>query len=256
MPARPLILGGDDLTIIVRADLALTFSRDFLEAFEHQTRLEFEAFNRHWQQEHRLDPGLPPGLSACAGVAFVKIGQPFYQAYHLAEKLCRFAKQRAKSDPANDEKIPSCLAFRRVTSSVIEDVTKLWSHAKERGETRLNLQPYKVGRSVDDDSIELPSLSHLEDLCHFLDKSNLSKGTLRELARMLRAESPRSRQLLRRLREHLPEDYQELRHRFQALVAQPHSDYEGDRAIPLLTPNKRSPLGDALAWLSIGWQHE
>ena len=34
VPARPLVLGGDDLTVIVRADLALPFAEAFLRAFE------------------------------------------------------------------------------------------------------------------------------------------------------------------------------------------------------------------------------
>lgn len=257
MPARPLILGGDDLTIIVRADLALPFARDFLEAFEERTRQEFEAFNRFCRDNFGVDPQLPPGLSACAGVAFVKIGQPFYQAYQLTEKLCAFSKRGAKSYLAGGRDIPSCLAFQRVTSAVIEDVTALWSHAEERGEIHLNLQPYKVGRACQDDGIDLPALGALDDLCGFLEKGGLSKRTLRELARLLRAESPRVGQLLRRLREHLEEEtYKALRHHFETLVPDPHTDYSGESLIPLLTQSKRSPLGDALAWLSMGWRHE
>ena len=36
-PLRPVILGGDDLTIIIRADLAFKFTKAYLEAFEKET---------------------------------------------------------------------------------------------------------------------------------------------------------------------------------------------------------------------------
>ena len=42
VPARPIVLGGDDLTILVRADLAIPFTRAFLTAFEAESRKTFQ----------------------------------------------------------------------------------------------------------------------------------------------------------------------------------------------------------------------
>ena len=63
LPARPVILGGDDLTFIVRADLALPFTRCFLEAFEKETANRLAACDI---------PGLERGLTACAGLAYLR----------------------------------------------------------------------------------------------------------------------------------------------------------------------------------------
>ena len=37
-PIRPIILGGDDLTVIIRADLAIPFTECFLREFEQNTK--------------------------------------------------------------------------------------------------------------------------------------------------------------------------------------------------------------------------
>lgn len=98
LPMRPIILGGDDLTVIIRADLALKFTEVFLTEFEKRTKL-------------CIDGGI--GLTACAGIAFVKEKFPFHYSAHLAEELCGFAKDESKREA-------SCLQFQRVQDSFIE----------------------------------------------------------------------------------------------------------------------------------------
>ena len=103
---RPVVIGGDDLTVICRADKAIPFVREYMKAFEENT----------------TKMNVP--LSACAGIAFIKSSYPFYYGYELAEMLCGEAKKDAKSEEmkkANDDKIPSCLMFHKVQSSFVED---------------------------------------------------------------------------------------------------------------------------------------
>lgn len=45
IPLRPLVLGGDDITFVVRADLALIF----VDAFESYFEEESKKFNQHEQ---------------------------------------------------------------------------------------------------------------------------------------------------------------------------------------------------------------
>ncbi len=98
-PARPVVVGGDDVTIIVRGVDAIPFTRAFLRAFEAETR-------------ERPEINGPDGLTACAGIAFVKSGYPFHLAYDLAEALCKEAKKVAKPKNA------SAVAFARVTTAM------------------------------------------------------------------------------------------------------------------------------------------
>lgn len=107
-PIRPIVIGGDDLTVICRGDLAIPFVRAYLEAFEKES---------YEKTGHKL--------TACAGIAFVKSSYPFSFGYELAEALCGEAKKDAKSDAmrTKDELklAPSCLMFHKVQSSFVED---------------------------------------------------------------------------------------------------------------------------------------
>lgn len=105
---RPVVIGGDDLMVVCRADLAIPFVREYLDSFEKKSNAE-KTVGR---------------LSACAGIAFVKSSYPFYYAYNLAETLCGIAKKDAKSremTDANHGEVPSCLMFHKVQSSFVED---------------------------------------------------------------------------------------------------------------------------------------
>ena len=106
-PIRPIVLGGDDLTVICRGDIAIEFVKEYIDQFEHQT--EEKLFHK---------------LTACAGIAFIKSSYPFSFGYELAETLCDMAKKDAKSDViknANGGMVHSCLMFHKVQSSFVED---------------------------------------------------------------------------------------------------------------------------------------
>lgn len=117
MPARPLVLGGDDLTFIVRADLALPFTQMFLEQFENAMRDRLAAWIETLPAKVRN--AVPRKLTAAAGIAFVKPRMPYFQTATLAEQLCRQAKDAAATVTKEGEVKPSTLSFVRVTSSLI-----------------------------------------------------------------------------------------------------------------------------------------
>lgn len=106
LPIRPIVIGGDDLTVICRGDLAIPFVRAYLNAFEDESK-EKTGYK----------------LTACAGIAFVKSSYPFSFGYELAEALCSEAKKDAKSKEMRTEDglAPSCLMFHKVQSSFVED---------------------------------------------------------------------------------------------------------------------------------------
>lgn len=104
VPARPLVIGGDDMTILVRADLALEFTVQLLKNIETETK------------------GIAGGLSACAGVAIANRTTPFLNLHELAESLCKFAKKSAKSVAREgNQPYPSMLAFHHQTQTAFED---------------------------------------------------------------------------------------------------------------------------------------
>ena len=106
LPIRPIVIGGDDLTVICRASIAVDFARNYLCSFEKES----------------IKTG--HSLSACAGISFIKSSYPFHYGYKLAETLCEIAKKDAKSDEikkANNGRVPSCIMFHKVQSSFVED---------------------------------------------------------------------------------------------------------------------------------------
>jgi hypothetical protein len=109
----PLVLGGDDMTIICDGACALQFTHDFLDSFENQTgqpqRIFKDGSELAGHDLHGIIPELAqeaagrPHLSACAGVAIIKPHYPFSAAYDLAEELIRSAK-RVKNIVVNPDK--------------------------------------------------------------------------------------------------------------------------------------------------------
>jgi len=85
LPVVPIVLGGDDMTVVMDGKYAVQFTIDFLKEFEKQT-----------QASKTITDIIPGGVTACAGVAITKPHFPFYAAYELAESLIKSAKAYAK----------------------------------------------------------------------------------------------------------------------------------------------------------------
>ena len=116
-PLRPVVLGGDDLTVICRADLAIPFCKYFLEYFQQKTK---ETIGKILVRNKVFNDNADY-LSACAGIAFVKSSFPFYYGYNLAEDLCSESKKVAKQGKTPAEPVPSCLMYHKVQDSFIRD---------------------------------------------------------------------------------------------------------------------------------------
>ncbi len=140
IPFRPIVLGGDDLTVICRADLALDFVSTFISKFEIYT-------NKYLDDTLKTgDNGEPifkagdvrDRLTACAGIVYMKSSFPFYAAYDLAEELCKAAKKDAKRNDTvkQGKELPaSCVMFYKIQDSFTESYEnmvkrELTSHEK------------------------------------------------------------------------------------------------------------------------------
>ncbi len=119
IPMRPIVLSGDDLTVICRADIAIPFTEAFLEYFEEETKNKLSNLlrrNGNYVFSDRSDK-----LTACAGIAFIKSSFPFHFGYRLAEALCDRAKKDTKAlFKADEGNLPaSCLMFHKVQDSFV-----------------------------------------------------------------------------------------------------------------------------------------
>lgn len=269
LPARPLVLGGDDLTIIVRGDCALNYTEAFIESFETHTGEAFAVL----KTQHAVFEVLPDGLSACAGVAFVKATQPFYLAYDLAESLCDHAKQRGRAwQRQHGGDLPSSIVFARITSSFIarydELIDQELSVTRCRDHTRyqMTLGAYGVGKTHTDQ----PRFAQLRDLRNLLARPDMARGPARKLLGLLHTDSGQANTAYKRWQTNLrdankrhPTDRRliEFDQALQALGIAPDADLPyrdldlgmapGNGAGATQTGIKATPLGDALAWLAV-----
>ena len=196
LPFRPLVLGGDDLTAIIGGEFAFDFTRDFLEFFEEKTK-------EHLVGLQEFD-AIPEQLTACAGLAFIKINQPFRMGYRLAESLTLEAKQQSKALVEGSQQLtPSSLVFHRVTTSMIED----YSVALPRELTawdgndsyQLTLGAYGVGSHAQ----RLPALSDLQLMKQLFSSEVMSRGPMRQFTTLLHESIPEARKSYARWQENM-----------------------------------------------------
>lgn len=119
IPIRPVVLSGDDMTVIIRGDLAIDYANAFIKAFEESTKKHLGCILK----EKEVFAGGEDYLTACAGIAFIKSSYPFYYGYQLAEELCGQAKKDTKAihGAETNHLPPSCLMFHKVQDSFIFD---------------------------------------------------------------------------------------------------------------------------------------
>jgi hypothetical protein len=153
LPVRPIIHGGDDLTVACDGRIALSFAEEYLHQFE-------AASGRHIRDLKDA----PPYLTACAGVAIVRAHFPFARAYELSEELCGEAKKRRAEvqRTAKDEKQEpgSFLDWHIAMSGLIGDLEEIRErdyriHKRGADAEWLTLRPVKVGAAHDERDVRL-----------------------------------------------------------------------------------------------------
>ena len=163
-PFRPVVIGGDDLTIIIRADLALDFTKQYLEAFRNETRNNLTKLGLSM---------FDTGLTACAGIAYMKDSYPFYYAVHLAEELCSDAKKASKT--IDDEDVPSSLSFHKIQDSFVEDYEEIiYRELQPNDNISFKYGPY----GLDED--KLPSIDNLIKQSKLVQKPGSPKSGIRK----------------------------------------------------------------------------
>ena len=185
-PIRPIVIGGDDLTVICRADLALDFTKKFLEEFEEQTKDKFKDMAADGVRE------LENGLTACAGIAFIKPKYPFHYGAALAEELCSRAKKASKKEP--DGKVPSSIAFFKVRSTFLDSYEDIVSRELTAGSVGLDYGPYAVQSGT-----RMPNVNELQDKLNILREEDAPVSSLRKWLASLYQDEEEARQRMSRI---------------------------------------------------------
>jgi predicted hydrocarbon binding protein len=166
VPALPIILGGDDLTMICDGRYAVKFTADFLKSFAERTR------------EHEDIVAITGGsdgsesspIGICAGIAIVKPHFPFHVAYRLSEQLLRSAKRTKSVSPSL-----CSLDYHVVYDTSIVDLDSI------RNKYIVNIaRPYVVvnGTNSNSERVENRMFSELQRRVNVIRKGMEEDGTI------------------------------------------------------------------------------
>lgn len=201
---KELILSGDDMTAVCDADIALEFTKNFIDEFEILTDM--------------AKPDIKRKLTMCAGIAYCNEKFPFHYAVKLAEDLCSAAKKHSKNKYVKDQEkdiAPSCLMFHNIQSSnfqrwgkFIEDELTIGGRRKgytadgERiREIRCDFGPYYLGDTTK--SKNEPKVENFINLAKIYRSENSPKGKLREWLKELGINDKLAESMLDRINEML-----------------------------------------------------
>lgn len=126
LPIRPLVVGGDDITLLCHVSFAITFVKAACQKFNEVSRLENE--NSLKVLGASIWPATGGEISISAGVLFCPVSLPLHSAMAYTEALLASAKTRgrkvkteqvAKGQSAN-RPTPASIDWENITDSVIE----------------------------------------------------------------------------------------------------------------------------------------
>jgi hypothetical protein len=191
LPADILLLGGDDLLVLLPADRALHFALLMTRAFQRLTRerqAQLPAPARRFFKERSLTE---KGLTISCGVALGRARFPFYLLFDLAEELLRSAKRAGSRETAktDDYWVPPYVDFHLLAGSAGQELSVIreedYQVASDHPRT---LRPYSGDR-----------LECLRQAAESLREARLPRSKLQDLFEA--ALEPRHQQAQRRAQE-------------------------------------------------------
>lgn len=127
---RQVIGGGDEITIICNAEIALDVVDVYFKTLE--------AVN----EERLINNPNATVYHACAGISIFHAKSPFSIAYEIAESACESAKKKAKLD--NPENPEDYFDFYYCHAGIVTDFDTL-----RKREERVTNRPYKVNEALE-----------------------------------------------------------------------------------------------------------
>lgn len=249
IPARPLVLGGDDLTVLIKASLALPFTVQFIKQFEINTALFLKSLKASMQAngvEPSVQNRLPEKLTACAGIAYMKHSQPFYQGYELAESLCNRAKNQSRLALKHPkDAMPSSLSFHKIQGSLADDADHLFQLEQVTSSgLELALPVYGINPGQG-----LPSYEALIALASCFGPGRLNEKRLRSIATLLHSDVQLAQKDYLRWRSLSAKPFAKQLGEFDDALKDLVGPISGD--LPANAAKSQSPLADILSYISI-----
>jgi len=118
LPFRPLILGGDDVSLLCHSSYAMPFVQDMAQNFgKHSKTAAADA------QKAGIDalwPATGGELSISAGILYAKVSFPLHMAIPYAESLLASAKGRFREPPKSQKPTPAAVDWDTITDTLVD----------------------------------------------------------------------------------------------------------------------------------------
>lgn len=162
VPLRPIVVGGDDVTILIRADLSALFTLKYVKAFEQKTK--------------ELNEG--KALSLGAAIVVASSSYPFAKAFTLAESVLDSAKTCTATGYGSYENRPSSIDYLVVTNDVEYDIEDIRKHLYTATDgSLLTAKPFVINRDGKNETLRFEDV--IADGIKVI--TGLPRGTLRGL---------------------------------------------------------------------------
>jgi len=114
VPIRPLVVGGDDITVLCHSSYARLFVNEAIRVFNETSKVK--------QKEAGIDLWCATGgeLTISAGILYCSVSLPLHSAIGYAESLLASAKFRGRQFSQPGKPAPAALDWENVTDSVVD----------------------------------------------------------------------------------------------------------------------------------------
>ncbi len=241
--ARPLVLGGDDLSIILPAKGALNFAKEYLEEFEKEANKVYKKLKGKLEDKHpNIFKDRPKELTCGAGIAYVPSHYPAYKALNLAETMCSWAKEQVKRKA-------SCVAFHRITTSEPEDYKNVYESELKIGDRVLTAGPYLLKECKNcpstKDFVTIEQIQKLEE-----SASDLPRGAIREILSLAHSPKDAANSRFKRM-VHVSHGSRSAKRKNTIIEFEKIIKAMGGSAGSIWLKNKSTPIGDIHAIASV-----
>lgn len=149
LPIRPLIIGGDDVTFVCPARVAIHYATRFMKEMR-KSKAKGEAgymISVAAKDETGKEKIYDGSIQTCAGIAILPEAYPFFRGYELAEQLCDEAKKKSRKEPS------SWLDFAILHGEQAPELEQIRDTEYSGALGNMHFGPYRVDDDTDDHAL-------------------------------------------------------------------------------------------------------
>lgn len=174
LPIRPLVLGGDDMTFVCAAKVAVMYTKFIMESLQAK------------------------GIESCGGIAILPSSYPFFRGYEMTEQLCDAAKKSMRELKVKKDCESCWLDFAILHGEQAPTLEQIRAQEYNGVLGNMHFGPYRVdGKAENARSLDalLQGITELRD-----GKNRMPRNKIKELRHVLARGAHEQREFLVQLK--------------------------------------------------------